>query len=103
MRSETRIETDREYRPGDPVIVRVIRREQRTTVSDERGAVQRAGRSGDLGRASARVLAEFDVNVTRRGEVSLPVVAVGPTEDEVVGRISDASLALYDELLESSR
>jgi hypothetical protein len=32
--------------------------------------------------------------------VSLPVVRVGPPEDEVVRRIGEASRALYQELLE---
>ena len=51
-------------------------------------------------RASARVLAELDVNITRGGVVWLPVVAVGPSEDGVARRIGRASLVFFQELLE---
>ena len=40
------------------------------------------------------------MNVGRHGIISLPVVPVGPCEEEIVRRIGAASLALYQELLE---
>jgi hypothetical protein len=40
------------------------------------------------------------VNVTRQGVVWLPVVPVGPGREEIVRRIGEASLALYQDLLE---
>lgn len=71
-------------------------------MSDEGGAVDRAGRPSSWHAAAERVLREFDVNITAAGVVSLPVVAAGPSEQEVVRRIGEASLALYQELLELS-
>lgn len=99
---ETVVDTGLAYRPGDSVRVRVIRREHRITVTDDGAAVQRAGRRGETQQAMDRVLDEFDVNISPAGVVSLPVVPVGPAEDEVVRRIGAASLALYQELLEVS-
>jgi hypothetical protein len=103
MSFQTRIDTGLDYRPGKPVRVRVIHREHRTSVTDDGGAVELAGTTRDLGRATQRVLAEFDVNVNRLGVIELPVVPIGPSEQAVVCRIAEASLALYQELLESSR
>jgi hypothetical protein len=99
-RSETVIDTGLEYRPGDPVRVRVLRREHRIDVTDDRAAVQRAGQPRGWHAAVDRVLDEFDVNVSAGGAVSLPVVFAGPAEHEVVRRIGEASVALYQELLE---
>ncbi len=100
LRSETEIETGLEYRPGEPVLVRVVRRPHRVSVSDDGAAVEKAGHPPGWGAAAARIDRELVVNVSRRGVVSLPVVAVGPGLDAIVQRIGDASLALYQELLE---
>jgi hypothetical protein len=97
-------ETGLEYRPGDPVRVWVLRRERRVSVSDHGAALAHAG--GPQGcpqgwrAACARVCAEIDVNISRHGVVSLPVVRVGPGEAAIVQRVGAASLALYQELLE---
>jgi hypothetical protein len=40
------------------------------------------------------------VNFSRGGGISLPVVAVGPSEEQVVRRIGEASRAFYQELLD---
>jgi hypothetical protein len=101
-RSQTMIDTGLEYRPGDPVRVRVVHREHRIHVTDDGGAVHRAGRPSGWHTATERVLREFDVNITAAGVVSLPVVRVGPAEEQVAQRIGAASLALYQELLEVS-
>jgi hypothetical protein len=98
--SEAMVDTGLEYLPGDPVRVRVQRREQRVTVTDDGGAVRRAGRPRGWRDAVDRVLGEFDVNISRDGVVTLPVVRVGPGEERVVDRIGRASLSLYQELLE---
>jgi hypothetical protein len=99
---EAVVDTGLEYRPGDPVRVRVIRREHRISVTDDGAAADRAPRREDWRQAVDRVLAEFDVNISASGVVSLPVVPAGPPEHEVVRRIGAASLALYQELLEVS-
>jgi hypothetical protein len=98
--TETVIDTGLEYLPGDPVNVTVIHRERRITVTDHGGAVARAGRPPGWRGAVERVLAELDVNISRDGVVSLPVVGAGIGEAAIVDRISVASLSLYQELLE---
>src|SRR5437764_10430149 len=80
------------FRPGDPVRIRVVHRERRTSVSDDGAAVDRAGRPQGWQHAARRVADGFVVNVSRTGVVSLPVVRVGPPEDEIIHRISEASL-----------
>jgi hypothetical protein len=102
MRGEYEIESSLVYAPGDPVTVSVCHREQAVSVSDERGAIERSGAPQGWRLAADRVASELDVNVSRHGVVSLPVVRVGPGEDVIVQRIAEASLALYQELLELS-
>lgn len=89
-----------EYRPGDPVHVRVVHREQRALVSDDGGAVDRAGTPPRWQAVAQRLERELNVNISRHGVISLPVVRVGPPEAEVVRRIGEASRAFYQELLE---
>ena len=99
-RAESLVDTGLEYRPGDPVSVWVLRRDGKVSVSDHGGALQRAGAPPGWERACARVHAELDVNISRGGVVSLPVVAVGPGGEAVVARIGRASLIFFQELLE---
>jgi hypothetical protein len=102
MRGAYKIESSLEYTPSDPVVVSVRHREQAVTVSDEGAGIERAGAPHGWRLAADRVASELDVNVSRHGVVSLPVVRVGPGEDVIVQRIAEASLALYQELLELS-
>lgn len=99
-RIETSIETGLEYRPGEPVRVRVVSRGPRTEVSDDGAAFDAAGRPRAWREAARRVDPELVVNFSRSGAISLPVVPVGPPERDVVRRIAEASLAFYQELLE---
>lgn len=99
-RSDAVVGTGLSYGPGDPVLVHVQHREQRITVSDDGGAVARAGRPAGWRSVADRLVEELVVNVTRSGVVCLPVVPVGPPENIVVDRIAAASLALYQDLLE---
>jgi hypothetical protein len=96
---ETIIDTGLEYRPGEPVHVRVLRRERRISVSDEGAAFAGAGRRPSWRGAADRLVRKLDVNISRGGVVSLPVVPVGPPTEEVVRRIGAASLAFYQDLL----
>jgi hypothetical protein len=98
--SEPLIAAGLEYLPGVPVRVWVRHRPHRTAVSDRGTALKRAGSPRGWHRACARVHAELDVNITRAGVVSLPVVPVGPPEDEVTRRVARASLIFFQELLE---
>ena len=99
-RTETVIDAGLEYRPGDPVRVRVVRRERRTSVTDDGAAISKAGRPPRWREAAHRLERELDVNFSHRGLVSLPVVAAGPGVEAIVARIAAASLAFYQELLE---
>jgi hypothetical protein len=44
LRSDQHVETELEYLPGDPIRIRVSHREQAVTVTDDGGAIERAGR-----------------------------------------------------------
>jgi hypothetical protein len=100
VRAEETVTTGLAYRPGDPVSVTVTHRAQRTLVSDEGAAVDRAGRPAGWLAIAGQLQRTLDVNITRQGVVWLPVVAAGPDHQAVAERIADASLALYQELLE---
>jgi hypothetical protein len=99
-RLEETIDTGVEYTPGDPVLVRLVRRGPRTWVSDDGSAFARAGRPQAWRDAAARVERELVVNFSRSAVISLPVVPLGPSEERVVQRIGEASRAFYQELLE---
>jgi hypothetical protein len=100
MRDERVVETGLEYVPGDPVRLRVVHRDRRTSVSDEGAAVERAGRPAGWRDVAERIENDLVVNVSRQGAAWLPVVTVGPSEDVVIRRIAEASLALYQDLLD---
>jgi hypothetical protein len=89
-----------EYRPGDPVRVRVVHRDHRVSVTDDGAAVVKAGLPCGWEEVCARLAAELNVNISRQGVVGLPVVRIGPSEPLVVERIGRASLALYEDLLD---
>ena len=88
------------YRPGDPVTVTVTQRAHRTSVSDEGAAVRRAGKPAGWLAIAGRLERDLDVNITRQGVVWLPLVAIDPDEQALVKRIAEASLALYQDMLE---
>jgi ankyrin repeat protein len=94
------VEADLRYGPADPVRVNVVHRAQRLSITDDCGAVERAGLPEGAQSVFDRIARSLDVNVQRTGEVWLPVVAAGPGEEAIAKRIADASLALYHELLE---
>ncbi|MBV9804752.1 MAG: ankyrin repeat domain-containing protein [Solirubrobacterales bacterium] len=94
------VETDLRYGPADPVRVIVVHRAQRLFITDGCGAVDRSGRPEGSQSAFDRIARSLDVNVQRTGEVWLPVVTAGPGVEAITKRIADASLALYQELLE---
>ncbi len=99
-RTQETVTTGLAYRPGEPVRVTVTHRAQRTSVSDEGAAVNRAGRPAGWLAIAGQVERDREVNITRQGVVWLPVVAAGPGQQALVERIAEASLALYQDLLE---
>jgi hypothetical protein len=92
-----------EYVPGEQVGVRVRKRGRNYTVDDDGAAVAKAGRPAGWLEVARRVAEEENwLNVNRRG-----VVFVGAFEHRGPGwlaslalRVADASLAVYQELLE---
>jgi hypothetical protein len=93
-REERLVDTGLEYAPGDPVLVRVVRRGRRVFATDGARAAGKAGRAKVPEEIARRIEDEFVVDVSRQGEVFL-------WADRVVERIANASLALYQELLDS--
>lgn len=104
-RGEIVVETGRTYDGLTPVRVRVTKRLGRYRFSDDRGAVDAAGVSGERLAFPDRIrLGRHSVNVSRRGEVWLPAVERAGEEwlDMLPGLVAEASLALYETLLEAS-
>ena len=93
MRDERLVDTGLEYAPGDRVVVRVVKRDGRERVSDYARAATKAGRAKVPEEIGRRVEREFVVNVSRRGEIFLPGA-------QFADRIGQASLALYQDLLD---
>jgi hypothetical protein len=99
-RIEELVDTGLEFLPGDPIQVRVVHRDLRTHITDDGAAVSRAGSPGHWQDVAHRLGRELDVNISRHGVISLPVVRAGPPEAAVVRRVAEASRAFYQELLE---
>lgn len=99
-RTETIVDCGLVYRPGEPVLIRVTRRERRVSANDNAAAIEKAARPPGWRAAADRIERDLDVNVSRQGAVWLPVVAVGPAVDATVRRIGEASLTLYEVLLD---
>jgi hypothetical protein len=93
------MDTGREYLPGEPVDLHVDFR-RFPYVLDRGRAIELGGRPEGWRSVADRIARERIVNVSRNGIVSLPVVRDGPGFDAIVDRIADASVELYEELLE---
>ena len=89
----------RDYGPGDPVLLRVTRR-RLVWIDDRSGAVVRAGTPPGWRDVADRLADELVVNIGRHGVVSLPVSRGGPGYDAIVHRVAEASLALYQDILD---
>jgi hypothetical protein len=99
MRQEEHLDTGLEYRPGEPVVIRTVRR-RHIHVTDDGAAVTKAGKPDGWRELASQIEHELCVNVGRNGAVSLPVVPAGPGVDAIVRRVADASLALYQGILD---
>jgi hypothetical protein len=93
------VTTGLEYLPGDPVLLRIAQH-RFPYVRDDGAAVEKAGRPAGWRTVAERVARELVVNVSRGGVVSLPVVPAGPGLDAIVARVGEASLTVYQELLD---
>lgn len=87
------------YGGHGPVEVHVRKRGRRYDISDGAGAVSAAGRPAGWLDAAERVVAEADLNVNRRGVVFVRVVE-GRDVGALTRRVAEASLAVYEALLE---
>jgi len=99
-RDDVVVETGLSYVEGEPVRVRLRKRGRRYELRDDGRAVELAGRPrGRRVRATA-VVDEFDLNRTRTGVVFVPAVEGGVDRDWLARRVAEASVAVYDALLE---
>jgi hypothetical protein len=98
--ADTLRDTRLAYAPGRPVRVHVHAHGGRTVVSDDGAALAIAGAARGWRAVAAALAREFDVNISRHGVVSLPVVPAGPGLEEVSERVAEASLALCQDLLD---
>jgi hypothetical protein len=90
-----------EYLPGEPVRVRVVRRDRRVRLTDDGRAVALAGTTQGWWEPVERMVREeFALNLSRSGEVFVPVVDPGPRLAELEERVAAASLAVHRELLD---
>jgi hypothetical protein len=105
-RGEVSLDSGLTYGGGLPVVV-VIRKRPRGSggwleLADDGRAVEAAGRPAGWLRVAEHVVAELDLNVNRRGVVF--VASPGWRDDEwlhsLAERVADASLAVYEALLE---
>ena len=100
-RGEVVIDSGLWYTEGEPVQVFVRKRLHRYDLSDEAAAVRLAGKPpGWLDVAERVVTDEFWLNVNRRGVVFVPAVEGGMDRAWLTRRVAEASLAVYDALLE---
>jgi hypothetical protein len=99
-RTERMLDSGLEYVPGDPVLVKVVQRGRRYLVTDEGGAVARAGQPPGWRYAAERAMAEDALNLSRGGAVFVPAVEGGAPIDSLVERVATLSLAVYQEILD---
>jgi hypothetical protein len=100
-RGEAGVEAGISYRAGDPVLVHIRKRAHRYRIDDGGGAVERAGRPPDWLEVARQVVdAERSLNVSRTGVVFVPAVEGGMELATLATRVAEASVALYQELLD---
>jgi hypothetical protein len=102
-RSEERRDSGLTYGRGGPAVeVLVRRRPGQYLLSDEGRAVELAGRPPGWFEVAQAVVRDHSLNLNRRGVVSVPAVSSRPAawRDALAASVADASLALYEALLE---
>lgn len=98
-RGEIVLDYDRRYTEGAPVEVFVTKRKQTYDLTDRGNPVRLAGKPRGWLDVAERVVEEFSLNVNRRGVVFVGTV-YPDWVDPLASRIADASLAVYEALLE---
>ena len=98
--NEGRLETGLAYTEGEPVLVTIRRRGRRYDLRDDGRALELAGRPAGWREAAAAAVGTFDLNLTRTGVVFAPAVEGGIDRGWLARRVAEASLAVYDALLE---
>jgi hypothetical protein len=100
-RGEAVLDSGLRYGGAGPVLVKVVKRPGRYLLTDEGAAVEAARRPPGWREVAERVVEEHVVNVSRNGVVFLPAVERKLAWlSALPERIAEASLALYEELLE---
>jgi hypothetical protein len=97
---EAVLDTGLAYTEGEPVLVSVRRRGRRYDLRDDGRALELAGRPAGWQEAAAAAVDTFDLNLTRSGVVFVPAVEGGIDRDWLARRVAEASLAVYDAVLE---
>jgi hypothetical protein len=98
--SDTSLETGLAYAEGEPVLVRLRTRGRRFDLRDDSRAVDLAGRPDGWRERATAVVDEFDLNLSRSGVVFVLGVEGGVNREWLARRVAEASLAVYDALLE---
>jgi len=99
-RDEVRVDAGLAYTEAEPVLVTIRRRGWRYDLRDDGRAVELAGQPEGWREVVAVVVEAFGLHVTRSGVVSVPGVEGGVDRDWLARRVAEASLAVYDALLE---
>jgi hypothetical protein len=99
-KSERMVDSGLEYTPGDPVLVKVVRRGRNYLVTDDGAAVARAGRPPGWRDAAERGMAEDPLNLSRDGAVFVPAFEGRVPIDSLAERVAKLSLAVYQEILD---
>lgn len=98
-RDEVILDSERCYIEGRPVQIRIRKRQHRYDITDDGAAVRLAGKPQGWLPVAERVVEEFSLNVNRRGAVFVGTV-YPDWVDALAARVADASLAVYEALLE---
>jgi hypothetical protein len=100
-RAEVVLDSGLTYGGAGPVLVEVVKRPGRYLFSDAGAAVEAAGRPQGWRETAERVATEHAVNVSRNGIVFVPSADRKLRWlSSLPGRIAEASIAVYEELLE---
>jgi hypothetical protein len=94
------VDTGLTYTEGEPVLVSIRGRGRRYDLRDGGRAVELSGRPTGWRDAAVAAVDAFDLNLTRAGVVHVPAVEGGVDRDWLTRRVAEASLAVYDALLE---